>query len=48
MLMELPHRVAIVGAGPIVSASAGQLILGGRSGPGDSRRRGRVVRRGLP
>jgi hypothetical protein len=44
--MELPHRIAIVGAGLIGSALAGHLILGGSSGPGDSQRRGRVVRRG--
>ena len=29
MPMELPHRIAIVGAGLIGSALAGHLILGG-------------------
>jgi ketopantoate reductase len=48
MPMGLSQRIAIVGAGPIGSALAGHLTLGGGSGPGDSQRRGRVVRRGLP
>ena len=48
MPMGLPRRIAVVGAGMIGSALAGHLILGGSSGPGDSQRRSRVVRRGLP
>jgi ketopantoate reductase len=48
MPMGLPHRIAIVGAGLIGSALAGHLILAESSGHGDSQRRGRVVRRGLP
>jgi ketopantoate reductase len=48
MTRGLSHRIAVVGAGPIGSALAGHLILGGGSDPGDSQRRSRVVRRGLP
>jgi 3-hydroxyisobutyrate dehydrogenase-like beta-hydroxyacid dehydrogenase len=48
MPMGLSHRIAIIGAGLIGSALAGHLIPGGSSGPGDSQRRSRVVRRGLP
>jgi hypothetical protein len=48
MPTRLPHGIAVVGAGLIGSALAGHLILGGSSGPGDSQRRGRLVRRGLP
>jgi hypothetical protein len=48
MPMGLPRRNAVVGAGMIGSALAGHLILGGGSGPGDSQRRSRVVRRDLP
>jgi hypothetical protein len=48
MPMGLPHRIAVVGAGLIGSALGGHLILGESSGPGDSQRRSRVARRGLP
>jgi hypothetical protein len=48
MPMGHPRRIAVVGAGLIRSALAGHVILGGSSGPGDSQRRGRVIRRGLP
>jgi hypothetical protein len=48
MPVGLKHRIAIIGAGSIGSALAGHPILAGSGGPGDSQRRGRVARRGLP